>query len=192
MCIRDSPFDRLVPSCELRVINGRLGSFIQSAPGEPFSVHSGRIVRDAIKKLLQGEHIDIDEQVDGLFGNLDAEELAAAGLFDIVIRNQDRHDDNFFVDNDRVSLIDHGYTFTRQTREEDEPNITELASYREKHWPFLRPSEATALQRIIDTQAHGLKNALEPERYDNLIARVRFLLDTWPRTSANPEGGSHA
>lgn len=75
---------KLVPTCVLRTLEGRLGSLSEAAAGKP-----------------------------GPFTTANPGELDDAGFFDALIGQQDRHRGNLLMDGKDLRLIDHGFAFAR-------------------------------------------------------------------------------
>lgn len=95
------PYDRMVPTCVLREIEGKWGSFAAAVDG----YHD------------QAAHSLTDADVD------------AAAFFDSVIGQQDRHSLNYLSDDQgHVHLIDHGYSFATPG---DELNLSTFQTLRE-------------------------------------------------------------
>lgn len=143
------PWKRLVPPVILREVGGRLGSFALERPGIPRT------------------HPDEVEEGD----------RHAAAFFDALIGQQDRHPNNYLVAGDRVSLIDHGYSFARggdfinysffqAARTHDSAPSAQL----------LKANEVGALDRFLASpDSWGLKGVLEPARLDAMIWRASTM-----------------
>lgn len=140
------PWRDLVPPCVIREVEGRLGSLSAGMPGEP---------RNPLPAVSQ-------------------ETIGAAGFFDALAGQQDRHGGNLLVSGDQMKLIDHGFTFAVPG---DGYNLQLLQQYRAFHEPALRPEERDALQRLVASDSLlGMRGLLEPERADALKARAEIML----------------
>lgn len=139
------PYDRLVPPCVLREEGGRLGSFSQERPGLPMR-----------------PQMDVDEG-----------EHNAAAFFDCLIGQQDRHPGNYLVAGDRVTLIDHGYSFARGGDFLNHSFFQRQRSGADEKGRRLTGAEIQALDVLTDSEdACGLRGMLEPDRLDALLARA--------------------
>lgn len=78
------PWSQLVAPCVLREVDGQLGSLSLERPGAV--------------GMSAGGHPDA---------------AAAAGFFDRLIGQQDRHRGNYLVDDRGITLIDHGFSFSK-------------------------------------------------------------------------------
>jgi len=75
------------------------------------------------------------------------------------------------MDGDRITLIDHGYTFARLG---DPCNESGLQGGRGPS--PLSDSEVDALNRLLDSpDTLGLAGILEPDRLDALISRAKLM-----------------
>lgn len=135
------PWSQIVPPCVLREVEGELGSFALERPGLP----TGGAGRSPVWQQ--------------------------AAFFDSLIGQQDRHRGNFLMDGDRITLIDHGYTFARLG---DPCNESGLQGGRGPS--PLSDSEVDALNRLLDSpDTLGLAGILEPDRLDALISRAELM-----------------
>ena len=141
-----APWDAMVPECVLRPVEGRLGSFARAVPGG----------------------------VGPLFSGVRPELIAAAGFFDALIGQQDRHLGNLLVDGDQLRLIDHGFTFAVPG---DTYNVAALHKYRFDQDPMLSGDELKALKKLVKSpDLFGLEGMLEQGRADAVRDRARAML----------------
>ena len=149
------PWDQIVPPVVVREVNGKLGSFALERPGKP------------------GSRVDVKE----------SPEWRSAAFFDSLIGQQDRHGSNYLVAGDRVTLIDHGYSFARPG---DYTNYSKLVSARRSEGDSrLSYDEREALTRLVASKdLFGLDHSLEPARAQALRARAQRMLDTGKILSA--------
>lgn len=140
------PWDELVPPCVLREIDGRLGSLSMGVPGN---------VTNPLPVVPE-------------------ERILAAGFFDALIGQQDRHGGNLLVDKDRLYLIDHGFAFARTG---DGYNLQLLQQRRVFHAPQLTDGERGALHRLVGSpDLLGVAPLLQGDRADALRARAEIML----------------
>jgi hypothetical protein len=141
------PWSDLVPPCVLRDVDGRAGSFSMERAGRP--------------AVTDPWHVP---------------EWQSAAFFDALIGQQDRHAFNYLVAGDRLTLIDHGFSFARPG---DMVNKTRLWQHRCEVMPRLVESERAALGRLLDSKSlMGVDGLLAAERRDALVARARTMLET--------------
>lgn len=135
------PWSQIVPPCVLREVDGEPGSFALERPGRP----TGGAGRSPVWQQ--------------------------AAFFDSLIGQQDRHRGNFLMDRDRITLIDHGYTFARLG---DPWNQSGLQAGRRDS--LLSDAEVDALNRLLDSpDTFGLAGILEPDRLDALRSRAKLM-----------------
>ena len=136
------PWDGLVPPVVMREFNGQMGSFALERPGA---------------QMRKPDEIDRDEAMAGAF-------------FDCLIGQQDRHPNNYLVQGDRLTLIDHGYSFARDG---DYLNWSFLQMGRfhgDERDRRLSGAEITALDKLLDSKdTLGLDGVLTADR----VAAVR-------------------
>jgi hypothetical protein len=98
-----------------------------------------------------------------------------AAFFDSLIAQQDRHDGNWRWDGERLTLIDHGYTFAlpRAIR-----NYSDFVAARHRHGAAaLLMEEREALARLLsDSDVLGVARFLVPDRAQALADRARLML----------------
>lgn len=139
------PWSDIVPPVVIRELNGEVGSFALQRPGK---------------------EKDRDPWRSG--------EWREAAFFDCLIGQQDRHGGNYLVAGDRLSLIDHGYTFAKPG---DTQNASILVWNRVHKDPALTYSERDALQRLVSSpDLMGMENVLQPARAQALRARAERML----------------
>lgn len=142
------PWDALVPPVVMREFNGQMGSFALERPGA---------------QMRKPDEIDRDEAMAGAF-------------FDCLIGQQDRHPNNYLVQGDRLTLIDHGYSFAR---EGDYMNWSFLQMGRcngEDRDRRLTGAEITALDKLLDSKdTLGLEGVLTPDRVSAVRSRAERM-----------------
>jgi hypothetical protein len=139
------PWEDIVPPCVLREMHGKMGSFALERPG--------------------------------VIGNRDFEstqDWKHAAFFDALIGQQDRHRNNYLTRGDRLTLIDHGYAFSRPG---DYLNFSNLQERRAGE--PLTPEEHKVLDRLIaDPELFGLRRFLEPARADAVLQRAQRMRES--------------
>lgn len=139
------PWSTMVAPCVLREVDGKLGSLSLERPG---SVGS-----------RPDQH---------------SEDAMAAGFFDCLIGQQDRHAGNYLVDQRGITLIDHGFAFSKPG---DRLNAAYLMVYRMQASPALRPNERDALTRLLASpDMLGLRGLLPADRLEAMLQRARDML----------------
>jgi hypothetical protein len=139
------PWSEIVPPVVIREVDGEIGSFALERPGKAMSS---------------------DPWGTG--------EWREAAFFDCLIGQQDRHPGNFLVAGDRISLIDHGYTFARPG---DYRNYSWFAARRVQTDPALTYHEREAIQRLVSSpNLMGLQDVLQPARAQALRDRAEKML----------------
>lgn len=142
-------YEKLVPPCVIRVVEGRMGSLSQGVPGE---------LGDPTVKNLREEADD-------------------AAFFDCLIGQQDRHLGNLLIDNPsgRLHLIDHGFTFARPG---DDLNASMLMYFRiQRGGMVLKPYETKALRNVLRSKdLLGLSRVLESARSEAFRSRASRML----------------
>jgi succinate dehydrogenase flavin-adding protein (antitoxin of CptAB toxin-antitoxin module) len=101
----------------------------------------------------------------------------AAGFFDALIGNQDRHAGQFRYDesNGALGLIDHGFSFPVQGAY---CRGAYFQDFRRRSAPRLTDDERHALERLLDdADLFGLAGVLEPDRAERLRWRAQRMLD---------------
>lgn len=139
------PYASMVPATVLREVDGELGSLQAGITGG-----------------------------DPPYGPIDQHRgWAAAGFFDALIGQQDRHGGNVLVENGGYKLIDHGYSFSRPA---DYQNAAEFQMARAIKAPDLTAAERSLLRRVIDDPTVlGLRGVLPDDRVDALVHRARRM-----------------
>jgi hypothetical protein len=142
-----SPWSRMVPQCVLRQVEGRLGSVIEQATGDPPYQASAPV---------------------------SYAEVCAAAFFDAVIGQQDRHEGNFFVtQSGRIELVDHGFTFARDG---DALNWSEFVRLRQAIRPRLIDPERAALDRMINSSdLLGIADVIGADRAFAMRRRIMVM-----------------
>lgn len=145
------PYQSLVPPVVLREVNGKMGSFAMERPGKP------------------------------LGSPRECPEWRDAAFFDAFIGQQDRHQGNYLRAGDRLTLIDHGYSFGRPG---DMLNWTdfltertrEVEKGRDPQAMLLSGREVDVLDRFLgDESRFGLQGVIEPDRLEAMVARARTM-----------------
>jgi len=141
------PWDEIVVSCVLREYAGEDGSLSLRAIGWP---------RDTAPTL-------------------NPTWCLPAAFFDSLIAQQDRHDGNWRWDGNRLTLIDHGYTFALPRAI---LNHSDFVVARHRHGAAsLLTDERDALTRLLsDSDLLGMVRFLLPDRAHALADRARLML----------------
>lgn len=146
------PWNEIVPPVVVREVKGQVGSFALERPGKI-----------------------------NVFSAEGTAEWREAAFFDSLIGQQDRHPQNYLIAGDRITLIDHGYTFARPG---DYKNYSWLGDRRRKSDPTLSYQEREVLQRLVASpDLMGMRNVLQPDRADALQARAERMLNSGRITS---------
>lgn len=146
-------YTQMVSPCIIREIGGRWGSVSFGQTGT--STHRAGI--RSISELPK-------DQVDNL------------AFFDALIRQQDRHEGNFLVDNRGIVAIDHGFSFSKNR---DYMNYSKIQAYRASKRPELTQQEFQLLVRITgSSNCLGLKDIIGAERTKDLQTRAQNMLKT--------------
>lgn len=155
-----APYDRLVPTCVIREVGSQQGI-------------SGQLGSCSAERVGQyGFGTGWDES------NPDVQ---AAGFFDVLTGQQDRHGANYFtMPGEQLALIDHGFTFPRSRK--DQWNAQLFSNVR--IYTDLTDKESDVLDKLLSSpDLHGARRWLEPERADQLQQRAQRMLTTgrvWP------------
>lgn len=141
------PWDEIVAPCVLREYAGEDGSLSLRAIGWP---------RDTAPTL-------------------NPTWCLPAAFFDSLIAQQDRHDGNWRWDGERLTLIDHGYTFALSGAI---LNYSDFVVARHGHGAaVLRAEERAALTRLLgDSDLLGMARFLLPRRAQALADRAERML----------------
>jgi hypothetical protein len=141
------PWDELVVPCVLREYAGEDGSLSLRATGWP---------RDPAPTL-------------------NPTWCLPAAFFDSLIAQQDRHDGNWRWDGERLTLIDHGYSFALPRAI---LNYSDFVAARHKNGAAsLLTDERDALIRLLsDSDLLGMVRFLLPDRAQALANRARLML----------------
>lgn len=141
------PWSEIVPPVVVRNVRGEMGSFALERPGRT--------------------------------GNYDLESLGEwreAAFFDCLIGQQDRHPANYLAAGDRITLIDHGYSFACPG---DVQNWSHISGTRLRNDPALSYHERQVLQRLTSSpDLLGLEKILQPARAAALRDRADRMLST--------------
>lgn len=142
--------------------------------GPPWS----EIVPPVVIRDLAGETGSLALERPGRTGRHDVQTTAEwreAAFFDCLLGQQDRHAHNYLVAGDRITLIDHGYTFARPG---DYRNASHLVARRVAEGETaLTYQERDALQRLLGSpDLMGLGKVLQPARAAALRRRAEVML----------------
>jgi hypothetical protein len=105
------------------------------------------------------------------------DDALAAGFFDALIGNQDRHAGQFRFDeaNGALGLLDHGFSFPV---ERALCRGAYFQTFRRQEQPIITDHEQDVLTRLLeDADLFGLAGVLEPDRAERLRWRARRMLD---------------
>lgn len=139
------PWSQLVAPCVLREVDGQLGSLSLERAGSV-----------------------------GTSADRHPDASAAAGFFDRLIGQQDRHSGNYLVDDRGITLIDHGFSFSKPG---DAQNAQHLQARRVHGEPGLRANERDALTRLVSSpDSLGMKGLLPADRLEAMLQRARDML----------------
>lgn len=150
------PWDRLVPPCVLRAVDGDLAAVSTERAGYP-----------------AGVKYDYDTgQVERY--EPDPDQITAAAVFDVLIGQQDRHPGNCLVDESGdLTLIDHGFAFARPG------DLYNYSIFHNLRWRQQLSAEALiALRRMVDDPTTGgLDGVLRADRLAALRDRATRMLE---------------
>ncbi|MDP3889836.1 hypothetical protein [Nocardioides sp.] len=139
------PWSEIVPPVVIREVKGEVGSFQLERPGKVMN-----------------------------WNPWETGEWREAAFFDCLIGQQDRHPGNYLVAGDRISLIDHGYSFATPG---DYRNYSWLSERRSQTDPTLTYTERETLQRLVASpNLLGLQDMLQPARAKALRDRAHLML----------------
>lgn len=142
------PWDEIVVPCVLREYAGEDGSLSLRAAGWP---------RDTAPTL-------------------NPTWCLPAAFFDSLIAQQDRHDGNWRWDGNRLTLIDHGYTFALPRAILNYSDF--VAARHGRGAASLLTEECDALTRVLsNANLLGMARSLEPARAQALADRARRMLN---------------
>lgn len=114
----------------------------------------------------------------GIGARRDAREDAlAAGFFDALVGNQDRHAGQFRYDESSraLGLLDHGFSFAV---ERAYCRGAYFQDFRRREHVRITADERAALERLLeDSEVFGLAGVLEPDRVERLRWSARRMLD---------------
>lgn len=153
------PYDRLVAVTVYRA----------AGPSEqdPASWSDGSLALKLDGAAFKGTAVKRDARDDAL----------AAGFFDALIGNQDRHPGQFRWDevNSALGLLDHGFSFPV---ERALCRGAYFQRFRRHTAPGVTDDERELLQRLLgDSELFGLSGILEPDRAERLRWRAQRMLD---------------
>jgi hypothetical protein len=105
------------------------------------------------------------------------EDALAAGFFDALIGNQDRHAGQFRFDeaSRKLGLLDHGFSFAV---ERALCRGAYFQTFRREEQAAITDEEREALTRLLDDpELLGLAGVLEPDRAERMRRRARRMLE---------------
>jgi hypothetical protein len=145
------PWRQLLPTAVLRVIDHNGGALINDKLG----------------------------RVDSAVFTEAAGQVAGAAFWDALIGNQDRNMRNFRYDSmhKRLGLIDHGFVFARPADPINRSSYF-LAERRRQGVVTISPREQEALDELLASDLHGLREFLAADRANALEARAQRMLST--------------
>ncbi|MGP5073692.1 hypothetical protein [Arthrobacter rhombi] len=111
-------------------------------------------------------------------GKLPADQADRAAFFDALTGQQDRHRQNFLVDNRGIVLIDHGFGFKPSTR--SHMNHSDLQRYRsmDPERRKLNQSEYEVLQKVAHSEdCLGMSSILGDKKADAMKRRAKKMLE---------------
>jgi hypothetical protein len=150
-CALGAPWSQLVPASVLRVIDNAGGALTNDRKGKADLA----VLDDA------------------------SAQVKAAGFWDALVGNQDRHMNNFryIAARRSLGLIDHGYSFARPG---DILNASFFSAHRRsKNEHSLLLNERAALTELVDSgDLHGLRGYLPTDRADALEGRAHRMLQS--------------
>jgi hypothetical protein len=141
------PWDEIVVPCVLREYAGEDGSLSLHAVGWP---------RD-------------------MAPTLNPTWCVPAAFFDSLIAQQDRHDGNWRWDGNRLTLIDHGYTFALPRAILNYSDFV-MARHRHAAASLLTEERDTLTRLLSDSDLLGMERFLLPDRAQALADRARLML----------------
>jgi hypothetical protein len=141
------PWDEIVVPCVLREYAGEDGSLSLHAVGWP---------RD-------------------MAPTLNPTWCVPAAFFDSLIAQQDRHDGNWRWDGNRLTLIDHGYTFALPRAILNYSDFV-MARHRHAAASLLTEEHDTLTRLLSDSDLLGMERFLLPDRAQALADRARLML----------------
>jgi hypothetical protein len=141
------PWDEIVVPCVLREYAGEDGSLSPQAVGWP---------RD-------------------MAPTLNPTWCVPAAFFDSLIAQQDRHDGNWRWDGNRLTLIDHGYTFALPRAILNYSDFV-MARHRHAAASLLTEERDTITRLLSDSDLLGMERFLLPDRAQALADRARLML----------------
>ena len=153
------PFDRLVAVTVYRAV-GPPGS-------DPDSWLDGSLALKLEGAAMKGSAVKREVPDDAM----------AAGFFDALIGNQDRHPGQFRYDepNHALGLLDHGFSFPVEAAL---CRGAYFQSFRRQEHPRLTEHERKLLRALVDDpELFGLAGVLEPDRAARLRWRAQRMLD---------------
>lgn len=153
------PYDRLVAVTVYRAVG--------QPEDDPESWQDGSLALRHEGAAMKGAVVRRDAPDDAL----------AAGFFDALIGNQDRHAGQFRFDENTgaLGLLDHGFSFPI---EQALCRGAYFQSFRRQQQPLITDHEREVLTRLLDSHdLVGLAEVLEPDRAERLRWRAQRMLD---------------
>lgn len=153
------PYDRLVAVTVYRDLGPPEDDLASWADGSLSLRHEGEAMKGAVVKREVSE------------------DALAAGFFDALIGNQDRHAGQFRFDEGTgaLGLLDHGFSFPV---ERALCRGAYFQTFRRQERPRITADERELLTSLLgDPELFGLAGVLEPDRADRLRWRAQRMLD---------------
>ena len=152
-------YTEMVPPTVLREVNGELGTLSKKYPGQALN------------------------RIGGDYEYVDPHQAHAAAVFDAATGQRDRHPANTLVydrgpENIGITLIDHGYSFTKLG--EDPHNLSIWRKYQQGNYvgdSSLTEDHIADLKRLRDTNLNFLRGIVHPDRIDDRIIQIRYMVE---------------
>jgi hypothetical protein len=141
-------WEKLVPPCVLREIDGQMGSISYGVPGW-----------EGYKKRASDDLKD------------------DAAFFDALIGQQDRHRGNYLGGHNTLHLIDHGFSFARPGDVRNVNHFLAERTDSGRHF-LKDHETAALRKLLDSPNSFGLDGVLEPERVDAMRKRAQRMLET--------------
>lgn len=153
-------YTEMVPPTVLREVNGRLGTLSKKYPG-------------MIPNVFAGEHRQVDPH-----------QMHDAAVFDAITGQRDRHPANTLVyrrspEHLGISLIDHGYSFTRIGEYPHNYSIWRIC----QQGSMVKDSSLTEahledLKRLRSTNLDFLRGIIHPDRISDRLLQIDTMIET--------------
>lgn len=122
---------------------------------------------------------NIEDDPDMFVEQLNDDETWKAAIEDALIGNIDRHSGNILIEDSRIWLIDHGFSFPSRAENHDNKSVI-LSRFVAKVWGKEIPRQYMSAMQRLKTQdfMDSIKRLLDEEAYDLFKNRLRHLLRT--------------